>query len=311
MPSISSSTLIRERTRDFCSKINNWNIQKNKHSLFKHIIEHLENEYKIIPEKERIGKGAVYISKYIAREIVQYLKSEIHVSSEYLIELSTTLFKVGEKYENIKALHLALYLFAEFITQFPEKFDDIKHLIENWANYEEWQIRESAGEGILAALKKIPKKTLEYLSELTKSDNENLRRLVSESLRPRADVKWLRNPSKNDKILEILTELRKDPSVYVRKSVGNNLKDLSKYMPEKILDLMEEWIKKSNIKVHDQLATEIELSKDKKQLVWTIKHAMRWLKERNPKYHNRIEKILGKNYILYFNEKRNRLAKPK
>ena len=97
----------------------------------------------------------------------------------------------------------------------------------------------------------------------------------------------------------------------MRKSVGNNLKDLSKYMPDKILDLMDSWIKRAQIKVHDELSDEIGLSKENKRLIWTIKHAMRWLKDRNPEFHPRLEKILGKNYILYYNEKKNRLARPK
>lgn len=133
------------------------------------------------------------------------------------------------------------------------------------------------------------------MSKWTKNSKENLRRLVSERLRSHSSINWLRDPTKNDKILGILTDLRMDSSLYVRKSVGNNLKDLSKYMPEKILDLMESWIKESKIIVHDKLATEIGLSKEEKKLIWTMKRATRWLKNRNPEYHPPLEKILGKN----------------
>jgi len=124
----------------------------------------------------------------------------------------------------------------------------------------------------------------------------------------------LRDPRKNDKVLKILTSLRKDPSIYVRKPVGNNIKDLSKYMPEKMLDLMEKWIKtqrkETKINIHNELAMEEGLSKEEMQLIWTMKHAMRWIRAKNPELHPRLEKILGKNYILYFDEKKNRLAKP-
>ncbi|MBA7520192.1 hypothetical protein ES705_12285 [subsurface metagenome] len=37
---------------------------------------------------------------------------------------------------------------------------------------------------------------------------------------------------------------------------------------------------------------------------------MRWIKKKNPKYHSNLENILGKNYILYFDEKRNKRANP-
>ena len=184
-------------------------------------------------------------------------------------------------------------------------------LIEFYSCHRNWIVRETITEAILAGLKRTPNKTLEILSIWTKSKNENLRRLVSESLRPHRSIKWLRNPTKNDKIIDILSNLRNDPSIYVRKSVGNNLKDLSKYMPEKILKLMESWIIKANIRVHDELSNEIGLNKENKRLIWTIKHAMRWLRIKNPEFHPFIEKILGKNYILYFDEKKNRLSKHK
>ncbi|MHA1343598.1 MAG: DNA alkylation repair protein, partial [Promethearchaeota archaeon] len=183
-------------------------------------------------------------------------------------------------------------------------------LIEMYANHKNWEIRESVVFSIISGLKKFPDLIVNLLNKWAESKDENIRRLVAESLRPRTEVKWLRDETKNDNLLKILTILRNDSSIYVRKAVGNNIKDLSKYMPEKMLDLMREWITKANIKVCDELATEIGLSKEEKQLIWTIKHGMRWIKERNPEFHDRLEKILGKNYILYFDEKRNRMAKP-
>jgi len=33
------------------------------------------------------------------------------------------------------------------------------------------------------------------------------------------------------------------------------------------------------------------------------------MKNKNPEFHPQLEKILGKNYILYFDEKRNMLAR--
>ena len=37
---------------------------------------------------------------------------------------------------------------------------------------------------------------------------------------------------------------------------------------------------------------------------------MRWIQKKNPKFHSNLENILGKNYILYFDEKRNKRANP-
>nr|MDO8109606.1 hypothetical protein [Candidatus Sigynarchaeota archaeon] len=123
---------------------------------------------------------------------------------------------------------------------------------------------------------------------------------------------WLRDPARNDRVLLILASMRSDPSEYVRKSVGNNLKDLTKYMPGKILSLAESWISETGLQVTPDLA-----SKNKKDLgdaifylVWTLKQAMRWIKARNPEHHSRLEKILGTNYVKFFEEKKNRSASP-
>ena len=310
MVSISSSTLIRERSRDFCNEIQDWKYSQTNINVLKKINAFLKKEYDIIPEKERIGKGIVYISRHVAKEMFIFLKNERNVDEQYHVDFIKKNFSHGEEVESSIQQHFALLYISEFLAHFPERFKIIIPLIEEYANYDEWSVRESTGGAILAGLKKNPEKTLDFLFSWVDSENENFRRIISESSRPMTEVKWLRDPTKNDKILELLTKLRKDPSIYVRKSVGNNLKDLSKYMPEKVLELMEKWIKDSKIKVHEELATEVGLSQDEKRLIWTIKHAMRWLRERNPEFHPRLEKILGKNYILYFNEKRNRLAKP-
>ena len=55
---------------------------------------------------------------------------------------------------------------------------------------------------------------------------------------------------------------------------------------------------------------ELGLKKVEKRLIWTIKHAMRWIKNRIPELHPRLEITLGKYYLLYFDEKRNRLTRP-
>jgi 3-methyladenine DNA glycosylase AlkC len=310
MPSISSATLIKERTLEFCRKVEIWDLNDNSISILSRIDSFFQNEYNIIPKKERIGKGAVFLSRYISKSMVLYLKEKFNKKFDYFLALSKNLFKYGEEFEDLKIMHLALYIFAENIYQYPHMFEEIKPLIISWANHKEWQIRESCGEAILAALKKIPQKCIKFLSESTSSDNENLRRLVAETLRPRADIKWLRDPSENDFVLKILTKLRTDPSIYVRKSVGNNLKDLSKYMPEKVLKLMQKWILEANIVVHAELSEEKGLTKEQKRLIWTIKHAMRWIQKKEPKYHSKLENILGINYVLYFDEKKNRFAKP-
>jgi 3-methyladenine DNA glycosylase AlkC len=310
MVSISSSKLVRERTSAVCQKIINWNPHTQNHLLFETINNHLKSEYELIPSKEKIGKGIVYISKFVAKEVFCYLNTIKKIDSNTISSYVQEFFSYGRKNKSLICQHFSLLLLAEFLDTYPENFFEVTNLIEKYANDNEWSIRETIGSSIIAGLKKIPEETIEYLNQLANSEKENLRRLSSECLRPTSQIKWLRNASQNERILEILSKLNNDTSIYVRKSVGNNIKDLTKYMPEKILALMQIWIKNYEITVHDELATEKGLNPEQKRLIWTIKHGMRWLKKKSPEFHLELEKILGKNYVLYFDEKKNRLARP-
>ena len=69
MVSISSSKMIRERARESCNKMQDWNISEENSTIFKKIDSFLKKEYGTIPEKERIGKGIVYISRHVAKEV--------------------------------------------------------------------------------------------------------------------------------------------------------------------------------------------------------------------------------------------------
>ena len=79
--------------------------------------------------------------------------------------------------------------------------------------------------------------------EWSKSDNLHLRRLASEGCRPA--LPWAMGLPKFKKdprpVLPILEQLKSDPDVYVRKSVANNLNDISKTHPDLLVKLAKEW----------------------------------------------------------------------
>lgn len=83
----------------------------------------------------------------------------------------------------------------------------------------------------------------EYMLAWAESDDLHKRRLASEGLRPR--LPWGRRLDNIplDKALALLTLLKDDDSLYVRKSVANHLNDLSKSYPEQVLQLCREWQK--------------------------------------------------------------------
>lgn len=95
----------------------------------------------------------------------------------------------------------------------------------------------------------------------SKSDCEHVRRLSSEGCRPalpwaQALPKFKKDPSP---ILPILENLKNDPEFYVRKSVANNLNDISKTHPELVIEICTRW------------------QGETAETDWVIKHACRTL----------------------------------
>ncbi len=93
-----------------------------------------------------------------------------------------------------------------------------------------------------------PDKTMEYMYKWAKDDNEHIRRLASEGCRPRLPwgqslPEFKKNPTSVLKILELLNN---DPSLYVRKSVANNLNDISKDNPDIVINIVKRWQKLNN-----------------------------------------------------------------
>ncbi len=91
-----------------------------------------------------------------------------------------------------------------------------------------------------------PELALATLTEWVKDENHHVRRLVSEGTRPRLPwserlPSFVEDPSP---ILPLLRALRDDPSEYVRRSVANNLNDISKDHPDLIAELAVDWARR-------------------------------------------------------------------
>ena len=78
------------------------------------------------------------------------------------------------------------------------------------------------------------------IDEWISSDNPNTRRAVTEGLRIWTSRPYFKeNPQE---AIKRLARLREDASEYVRKSVGNALRDISRKFPELIKEELESWI---------------------------------------------------------------------
>lgn len=88
---------------------------------------------------------------------------------------------------------------------------------------------------------------MRQLLHWSKHKSEHVRRLASEGCRPRLPWAMALPDFKKDPrpVLRILENLKSDPSDYVRRSVANNLNDISKDNLEIALATAEQWIQES------------------------------------------------------------------
>lgn len=103
--------------------------------------------------------------------------------------------------------------------------------------------RFTAEFSIRAYLEAYPEPTLNRLRKWARDPNVHVRRLVSEGTRPR--LPWA--PRLKDfqadptPVLELLELLKDDSEEYVRRSVANNLNDISKDHPDVVVEVAGRW----------------------------------------------------------------------
>ena len=188
------------------------------------------------------------------RHIVIILNKYLPFSYEKQLEI---LKPVSKDFKSFEAM-----FFQDFVEVFG--LDDFENSMEALAIF---TIDSSSEFAIRQFILKYEDKTMNQMKLWSKSPNEHLRRLSCEGCRPR--LPWAialpiykKDPSK---ILEIIELLKNDKSLYVRKSVANNLNDISKDNPYLVIDFV-----KANLGT----------SKD---LDWICKHASRTLLKRADK----------------------------
>jgi len=105
-------------------------------------------------------------------------------------------------------------------------------------------IKSSSEFAIRQFLLKNEQRTMAQMKLWTESENEHVRRLASEGCRSRLPWAVALPSFKKDAtlVLEILELLKDDASAYVRKSVANNINDISKDHPQVVVDLTKDWL---------------------------------------------------------------------
>lgn len=138
--------------------------------------------------------------------------------------------------------------FARFLSDFVEVFGQ---------NEADWDVSIAALErytsiapaefAVRPFILNNQERMMAQMYEWSKSENEHVRRLASEGCRVKLPLGSLIPAFKQDPtpIFTILEQLKSDPSELVRRSVANNLNDISKIHPKLVLKLAKDWLGES------------------------------------------------------------------
>ncbi|WP_435171441.1 DNA alkylation repair protein [Paenibacillus glycanilyticus] len=145
-----------------------------------------------------------------------------------------------------------LYAICEECSGFPYLF--FPDFVEVYGGAEEhWELsmqalerftpKSSAEFAVRVFLLRDPERMMKQMLTWASDPNEHVRRLASEGCRPRlpwgqALPVFKKDPSP---LLPVLELLKADPSLYVRKSVANNLNDIAKDHPDVVLGIARRW----------------------------------------------------------------------
>lgn len=132
-------------------------------------------------------------------------------------------------------------MYGVFLFGYLSEDEDVLTFMRDEVSKDEnWRVQEVLAKSFDESCKKTGyEKSLPILDEWLKHKNPNTRRAVTEGLRI-----WTSRPFFKENPTEAinrLSGLKEDPSEYVRKSVGNALRDISKKFPELIKIELSSW----------------------------------------------------------------------
>lgn len=118
------------------------------------------------------------------------------------------------------------------------------HPVESLAAIEQITMRHTGEYAIRPYLNRWHDLTMEQVRLWSRSSSHNVRRLASEGIRPRLPWAAQFKPFVVDPepVVDVVTGLIDDPSLYVRTSVANNLNDIAKDHPDYAVDTAADWI---------------------------------------------------------------------
>ena len=157
-------------------------------------------------------------------------------NNEYTKELAFLAFK-----SNVYQVRM----YSVFLFGYLSSYEEILIFMRDEVSKDDnWRVQEVLAKAFDEFCKQTGyEKSLPVIDEWLQNTNPNVRRAVTEGLRI-----WTSRPYFNDnpdEAIKRIATLKEDSSEYVRKSVGNALRDISKKFPELIKEELGSWDVKS------------------------------------------------------------------
>ncbi len=200
--------------------------------------------YKNIPTSKRISYGIVYTVKILSEYIFGIIETHSLSPLDFGMKLyDLAVSDVGSlrEVDNFKIRAVALGVLS------LHGLGDYRPVLEYFkrsADSSYWNEREISSILFRKIVSKYPYDIKKYLLGLVVSDSPNLRRFVAETLRPVVENRWFFDEI--DYPISIISHLFTEHHPYPRASVGNNLSDISKKLPELVFDLVAKLVALNN-----------------------------------------------------------------
>lgn len=176
----------------------------------------------LLPEKDSL--------KLVKNEAEKYYKTH---SLEECFSMGLELYKA----DNFQIQEVGVFLMGYSAHNNRNAMIFLKDIV---SNHESWKVQEILAMAFDNHCAIIGyESALPLIKDWLNSDCVNVRRAVSEGLRI-----WTSRPYFKDNpnvAIELLSTRKEDESEYVRKSVGNALRDISKKYPELVLEELKSW----------------------------------------------------------------------
>ena len=210
----------------------------------------LEENLKRKRKKCMIGLGSSYMKEYILNLEKEFSLIENGFKEEEQRALADYQSNVNAYTKELAFLAFKsnvyqVRMYSVFLFGHLSSYEEILIFMRDEVSKDDnWRVQEVLAKAFDEFCKQTGyEKSLPVIDEWLQNSNPNVRRAVTEGLRIWTSRPYFKdNP---DEAIKRIATLKEDSSEYVRKSVGNALRDIGKKFPELIKEELDSWDVKS------------------------------------------------------------------